>query len=76
MDVVDFLPLDFRATLDLLASWAGREVTVTASSQPPGQELTHTQVVLVGVLGEAEMVDNTIDSDVASEVVPFVVELR
>lgn len=66
MNLDDLRPPDFRATLDLLTSLEGRRVRVAALSQPPGQPLSHTQLVVVGILGQLEMVDNTIDQDANS----------
>jgi hypothetical protein len=55
-------PLDYSATLDLLAEWVGREVEVTAHSQAPGQPMSHSQVAMRGTLGPIEMVHNYIDT--------------
>src|SRR4051794_39610223 len=57
-----FAPLDFLSTLDLLASWSGREVQVIAAQHAPGEPLSHTQTVVSGVLGSVQMVDNHIDA--------------
>jgi hypothetical protein len=65
-NVSDYQPLDFRQTLDLLASWEGRGVCVISNPQAPGEPLSHTQTVMAGVLGKLQMVDNSIDPDVAS----------
>jgi hypothetical protein len=59
-------PLDFRATLDFLAEWVGREVLVIAHSQAPGEPMSHSQVTMRGTLGEIQMLDNRIDETVHS----------
>jgi hypothetical protein len=62
----DFLPISFRETLDLLASWEGRTVRVYSYGQLPGEPLSHTQTVMAGALGRLQMVDNAIDEGVDS----------
>jgi hypothetical protein len=64
--VRDFQPLNFRETLDLLASWEGRRVSVISNPQAPGEPLSHTQTVMAGALGRLQMVDNSIDPGVES----------
>ena len=59
-------PLDFRLTLDLLASWEGHNVLVTAHSRAAGEPLSHSHTVLHGQLGPLEMVDNAFEPDVES----------
>lgn len=63
MNINDFLPLDFTATLDTLAEWSGSEVLVYAVSQPPGEPLTATNVTVRGKLSSLAMTDNLIDGD-------------
>jgi hypothetical protein len=60
---VELERIDFRQTLDLLASWRGRTVLVTAHSQSPGEPRSHAHTVLRGELGSLEMVDADIDPD-------------
>lgn len=59
-------PLDFRQTLDLLASWEGRKVLVTAHSHGLGDPISQTQTVLRGELGGLEMVESASHPDVDS----------
>lgn len=59
-------PLDFRQTLDLLASWEGRKVLVTSHSHAPGDPMSQTQTVLRGELGRLEMVESASHPDMDS----------
>jgi hypothetical protein len=58
--------LDFRRTLDVLASWKGSTVLVTAHSQPHGEPRSHAHTVLRGGLGDLTMVDADVDPEAES----------
>ncbi len=51
-------PLDFLETLDVLSTWRGSTVLVTAHGQARGERPSPTQTVLRGELGSVEMVES------------------
>lgn len=60
------VPLDFRQTLDRLASWEGQNVEILSCPLAPGEPMSHTMTVLIGELGKLQMVDNAMDAEVDS----------